>query len=175
VLYGGAGNDTIVVNAGNIAALSTTLGSAGNADQLARVDGGSGIDTLRLDGGGIAFDLGAIGNAGQVGGINMSRISSIERIDLTGSGNNTLKLTMADVVDMAGMNSFNSGNGWTGLGATEARHQLVIDGNAGDQVNSTGWTDTGKSATFNGHTYEIYTQGSYAELLVDQSITRVLA
>jgi hypothetical protein len=175
VLYGGAGNDTIVVNAGNIAALSTTLGGAGNVDQLARVDGGSGIDTLRLDGGGIAFDLGAIGNAGQVGGINMSRISSIERIDLTGSGNNTLKLTMADVVDMAGMNSFNSGNGWTGLGATEARHQLVIDGNAGDQVNSTGWTDTGKSATFNGHTYEIYTQGSYAELLVDQSITRVLA
>jgi hypothetical protein len=175
VLYAGAGNDTIVLNAGNVAALSATYGSGGNVGQLARVDGGAGIDTLKLDGAGIAFDLGAISNAGLAGGINLSRLSSIERIDLTGSGNNSLKLTIADVVDLTGMNSFNSGNGWTGLAATEARHQLVVDGNAGDQVTGTGWTDTGKTASFNGHTYEVYTSGTYAELLVDTSITRVLA
>jgi hypothetical protein len=176
VLYGGAGNDSFVLNAGNIGALSAPLGSAGNIDQLARVDGGTGIDTLKLDGGGIAFDLGAIANAGQVGGINMSRISSIERIDLTGSGNNSLTLTLADVVDMAGMNSFNSGNGWTGLAAIEGRHQVVIDGNAGDKVTigGGGWTDAG-TATWNGHTYEVYKNGSYGEVLVDTSITRVLA
>ncbi len=175
VLYAGAGNDSIVVNASNVAALSANYGSGGNIGQLARIDGGAGIDTLQLEGAGIMLDLSAISNAGLVGGIGMSRISSVERIDLTGSGNNTLKLTIADVVDMAGMNSFNLGNGWTGLAATEGRHQLIIDGNAGDTVNSTGWTDTGKTVTINGHTYEVYTAGLYAELLVDTSITRVLA
>lgn len=175
VLYGGAGNDTIVVNASNVAALSAGFGSGGNVDQLARIDGGSGIDTLQLAGAGIALDLAAIRNVGMAGGLNMSRLTSIERIDLTGNGDNSLKLTMADVVDMAGMNSFNSGNGWTGLAAIEARHQLVIDGNAGDRVNSTGWIDTGKAVTNNGHTYEVYTAGAYTELLIDTAITRVLA
>jgi hypothetical protein len=176
VIYGGAGSDTIVLNAGNLSALSANYGSGGNDTQLARVDGGAGIDTLKLDGAGIAFDLGAIRNVGLVGGINMSRLASIERIDLTGSGNNSLTLTLADVVDMAGMNSFNSGNGWTGLAASEARHQVVVDGNAGDKVTISGggWTDAG-TATYNGHTYEVYKNGTYGELLVDTSITRVLA
>jgi hypothetical protein len=176
VLYAGAGNDTIVVNASNVAALAGSFGAAGNTDQLARIDGGAGIDTLRLDGAGINLDLTAIRNVGIVGGINMSRIASIEKIDLTGSGNNSLTLGLADVVDMAGMNSFNSGNGWTGLGAVEARHQVVVDGNAGDKLTLTGggWLDAG-TATFNGHTYEVYKNGTYGEVLVDTSITRVLA
>jgi hypothetical protein len=176
VLYAGAGNDTIVINAPNVAALAGTFGAAGNTEQLARVDGGAGIDTLRLDGAGINLDLGVIRNVGLVGGINMSRISAIEKIDLTGSGNNSLSLSLADVVDMAGMNSFNSGNGWTGLGAVEGRHQVVVDGNAGDKLTLTGggWTDAG-TATFNGHTYEVYKNGSYGEVLVDTSLTRVLA
>ena len=33
------------------------------------------------------------------------------------------------------LNLFNDGNGWTGLGASVARHQLVVDGNAGDVLN----------------------------------------
>jgi hypothetical protein len=175
VLYAGSGNDSIVLNAGNVTALASPLGSGGNTDRYARVDGGGGIDTIRLDGGGITFDLTAIANQGVAGGFSMSRITSVEKIDLTGSGNNTLKLTLADVVDMAGMNSFNSGNGWSGLATAETRHQLVIDGNAGDTVISSGWTDTGARASFNGHTYEVYTSGSYAQLLIDTSITRVLA
>jgi hypothetical protein len=106
----------------------------------------------------------------------MSRISSIERIDLTGSGNNSLTLALADVVDLGSMNSFNSGNGWTGLAAVEGRHQVVVDGNAGDQltISGAGWTDIG-TATYNGHTYEVYKNGNYGELLVDTSITRVIA
>ena len=80
---GGAGNDSFVLNASNITALSAGI-TGGN---YARIDGGS------------------------------------------GSGNNTLTLSVKDVVDMADMNQFNNGNGWTGLGATVQRHQLVIDGN----------------------------------------------
>jgi hypothetical protein len=53
---------------------------------------------------------------------------------------------------------------------------VVVDGNAGDQVtiSGTGWTDAG-TASYNGHSYEVYKNGSYGELLVDTSITRVLA
>jgi methionine-rich copper-binding protein CopC len=179
VIHAGAGNDTIVLNAGNVAALQATYGSGGNATQLARVDGGGGIDTLKLDGSGINLDLSAIHDVGLVGGINMSRLSSIEKIDLTGSGNNSLKLTMADVVDIAGFNSFNTSNssGWTStvLGAVEGRHQLLIDGDAGDSVaiSGAGWTDAG-TATYNGHTYEVYRNGAYTELLIDTSVTRTL-
>jgi hypothetical protein len=179
VIHAGAGNDTIVLNASNVAALQALYGSGDNTAQLARIDGGGGIDTLRLDGSGINLDLSAIHDAGLVGGINMSRLSSIEKIDLTGSGNDSLKLTMADVVDIAGFNSFNTstGSGWTStvLGAVEGRHQLLIDGDAGDSVtiSGAGWTDAG-TATYNGHTYEVYRNGSYAELLIDTSIARTL-
>jgi hypothetical protein len=80
---------------------------------------------------------------------------------------------------MAGFNSFNTstGSGWTStvLGAVEGRHQLLIDGDAGDSVtiSGAGWTDAG-TATYNGHTYEVYRNGSYAELLIDTSIARTL-
>jgi hypothetical protein len=177
VLLGGAGNDILALNASNVTALQSALGSGGNVDRYARVDGGSGIDTLRLDGAGITFDLTAVANQGIAGGFSMSRLTSIEKIDLTGTGNNTLKLTMADVVDMTGMNNFNSGNGWTGLTAADtAMHQLVVDGNAGDRVQlaGTGWSDTGRTASYNNHTYQIYTSGAYTEVLIDTSVTRTL-
>jgi hypothetical protein len=45
VLNAGTGDDTIIINASNIAALEKT--GAGNR---ARVDGGGGIDTLKLEG-----------------------------------------------------------------------------------------------------------------------------
>ena len=132
VLAGGAGNDSIVVNAGNLAALVAAAGSGGNIGQLARVDGGGGIDKLVLSGAGLTLDLTAIANQGAGTPGVTSRIESVERIDLTGSGNNSLTLGVNDVLDMTGMNLFNDGSGWSGLGATVARHQLVVDGNAGD-------------------------------------------
>ena len=42
----------------------------------------------------------------------MPRIESIERIDLTGSGNNTLTVGIKAVLGMAGMNSLNNFNCW---------------------------------------------------------------
>ena len=182
VLLGGAGADTLVLNASNVASLAAVFGAEGNLAQLARVDGGGGIDTLRLDGAAITLNLLSIANAGGSTPGSASRIESIERIDLTGSGNNTLWLSLADVLDMTGMNSFNNSNGWLdgtynlasggASGVTpEQRHQLVIDGNAGDAVMSSGW-GVSVGTVFNaGRAYAVYNQGLYAQLLVDQTVT----
>ncbi|WP_333874524.1 calcium-binding protein [Methylobacter sp.] len=182
VLYGGAGDDLIVLNADNIAALSANCGAGGNTSQLARVNGGGGLDTLSLDGAGITLNLGAIANQGGGSPSSASRIESIERIDLIGSGNNTLTLGVKDVLDMAGFNNFNNANDWAdgtyNLAAgganginPEQRHQLVIDGNAGDVVNASGWGASVGTVTNNGHTYNVYNQGSYAQVLVDANLT----
>jgi hypothetical protein len=86
---------------------------------------------------------------------------------------------------MAGMNSFNNANGWAdgtynlaavGAGGInpERRHQLVIDGNAGDVVNSSGWGTSVGTVTNGGQIYAVYNQGSYAQLLIDTDITRTV-
>jgi len=179
VLYGGAGDDRLVVNADNVVALSSNTG------QLARIDGGTGLDTLSLDGAAISLNLSAIANQGGSTPGSASRIESIERIDLTGSGNNTLTLSLSDVLDMSGFNNFNNANGWAdgtyNLAAgganginPEQRHQVVIDGNAGDAVTSSGWGASVGTVTNNGHTYDVYNQGNYAQLLIDASITQTV-
>ncbi|MGE0100516.1 MAG: hypothetical protein AB7S86_19420, partial [Hydrogenophaga sp.] len=109
-----------------------------------------------------------------------SRIASIEKINLSGTGNNTLTLSVGDVLDMAGMNQFNTTNGWsnvtgTALGTQVQRHQLVIDGDADDSVTSSGWTDTGGTVSDGVQTYAVYnssTASTLAQLLVDVDINR---
>lgn len=164
VLYGGRGNDLFQLSADNVAklALSVTSGT------LARVDGGSGLDTLALSGAGITLDLTTIKNQ-MIG----SRIESIERIDLSGTGNNILTLAAADVLDMSGMNQFNNGNGWTGAGASVGRHQLVIDGDGGDLVSNvlSGWTAPGTTVTNGSNSYNVYNSTStLAQLLINTTV-----
>ncbi|MFM9967933.1 MAG: beta strand repeat-containing protein [Burkholderiales bacterium] len=174
VIYGGAGDDSIVLDTSNIAALSANFGAGGNTAQLARLDGGSGLDTLKLAGSGIALDLGAIANQGAGTPGSSSRIESIERIDITGSGsgsgNNSLALSLKDVLDIADVNSFNAGNGWTNLGAAVKKHQLVVDGNAGDLLtlsDNASWS-FGGTQTNGGNTYSIFNHNSAAaQVLVD--------
>ncbi|MDP2902113.1 MAG: DUF4347 domain-containing protein [Methylovulum sp.] len=164
VLYGGGGNDRFELSADNIAKLALGVTSS----NLARVDGGSGTDTLALSGAGVTLDLTAVKN--QMSG---SRIESIERIDLTGTGNNTLTLAAADVLDMGAMNQFNNGNGWTNLGASVGRHQLVIDGNGGDLVTNvlSNWTAQGITVTNGGNSYDVYNSTStLAQLLINTNV-----
>lgn len=178
VLYGGSGDDTFVLNASNVAALGAGISGNGN---YARIDGGTGIDTIALAGVGLVFDLTTVANQGAGSG-GRSRIDSVERIDL-GTGSNKLTLTVKDVLDMAGSNSFNNANGWAdgtynlasggANGANpEQRHQLVIDGVAGDVVSSSGWGASVGTVTHNGHTYAVYNTSTLAQLLIDTSITR---
>ncbi len=110
VFYGGASDDLIQV-----------------ADlNFQRVDGGTGNDILSLVGSDLNLSLTNVRN----------RISDIETIDLTGTGNNTLALTPLDVLNLS-----------------DSSNTLKVDGNAGDHVVglSSGWTDGGIQSGF--HTY----------------------
>ena len=151
VIYAGAGNDTIILNADNIAKLE--LGITDN--QLAKIDGGAGTDTIKLDGSGITFDLTKISNVLA----EDSRIESIEKIDLTGTGDNTLKISLADVLD---------------INSTQV---LSIDGNSSDAVNllsADGWIKSATTITEGTNTYSVYTSGA-AELRIDTDVTATVA
>ena len=54
----------------------------------------------------------------------------------------------------------------------EQRYELVIDGDAGDTVNSSGWGASVGTVTNGGVTYDVYNQGTYAQLLIATDITQ---
>jgi hypothetical protein len=145
VLYGGAGNDNFTIDSSMITALQSPMGSGGNLTQLARIDGGSGKDKIILSGSSLTFDLTQVANQAASNIDGGSRIDSIEIIDITGSGDNILKLTALDVLDMGSANLFDA-NG---------RQQLLVMGNAGDKVDladgtgTSGWTKATKVVNFN--------------------------
>ncbi|WP_158283946.1 Ig-like domain-containing protein [Pseudomonas sp. OV226] len=148
---GGEGGSFVFnLNANAVAELS------GDA-MISHLSGSNGArDAIVLNGGNITLDLSLIGqkSAADAGGV--ARLQSIEHIDLTGSGNNTLQLTVQDVLDLSQSN------------------QLVVDGNDKDFVIAQGFTQTGVM-TANGHTYVVYTGSNGAEtaqLLIDTTIDR---
>lgn len=165
VLYGGMGNDVIVVNADNV----TKLSLSGDSQAVERIDGGGGIDTLKLDGAGITLDLSTV---------KAESLRDMEKIDLTGTGNNTLKLNVHDMLEnFTSNNVWNAGNSTTGqMGTTVSRNQLMITGDAGDKVVLTdlaNWTPTvtpTNDITINGHVFRGYNLGA-AQLLIETALT----
>ncbi|CAB5500312.1 beta strand repeat-containing protein, partial [Bathymodiolus thermophilus thioautotrophic gill symbiont] len=147
VFNAGAGNDTIVINADNLAKLSSKVLSN---HLLARVDGGGNTDTLKLAGADLNLDLTQIDNG---------RIQDIEIIDLTGSGNNTLKLNLNDLLDISSSTNF-----------------LKVIGDTGDKVdielsNNAFAKDSTKIE--DGITYDIYNNvnaTATVELWVEQDL-----
>ncbi len=181
VLLGGDGNDVLVVNASNIAALSNgpvARGLRGHM-QLARLDGGGDIDTLRLSAGS-DLNLTQISNSALGASKFVSRISSIEKIDMaTDTNSNTLTLAALDVVDMAGINLYNTGNGWsntsgTALGASVFKHQLQILGTGSDKVDidTHVWTQVDQASVSDGtHQYQVWNHNTVAaQLLIQQNV-----
>jgi hypothetical protein len=164
--------------------LGGVFGSATNPRQLSRIDGGPGIDTLALSGSGVTFDLTSVSNQGSSAPGIFSRLNSIEWINITGSGNNILKLAVKDIRDLTQANLINSSNQasllWTGTAfpASTQRQQLVITGDSGDSLivvdgSSYGGFTKGGQATYNSlDTYDVWNSGiGLVQLIVRQNVT----
>jgi hypothetical protein len=83
--------------------------------------------------------------------------SNVAAVDLTGTGANSLKLNLSDVL---------------GTAATNGVHTLTLTGDANDTVdlNMNEWTNTGTTVAQGEHTYAVYNASSAAaaQLLIDQ-------
>ena len=125
------------------------------------INGGAGVDTLTLTGTGQVLDLAAIAG----------KLESIEIIDITGTGNNTLNLSLGDVLEL----------GESSLFTADETVQMIIKGNAGDVVNLddllADGTDPGNwagqgSVVVEGVTYNVFQHSSLdAQLLVQDGVT----
>jgi len=142
-IIGGLGNDTII-GAGGADVLRGGAGSdvlAISDVTFSSIQGGRGTDTLRFDGAGLNLDLSTQAD---------NKVQSIETINITGSGDNSLTLKLSDVLNIS-----NSTN------------ELSLLGDIGDSVtvSDSSWT-TG--TTFAGFT--TYTSGLGA-LVIDDDIS----
>ncbi|MFG6413489.1 VCBS domain-containing protein [Roseateles sp. DC23W] len=136
ILRGGAGNDTIGISDLN----------------FALIDGGTGVDTLRFVGNGIHLDM--TGYAG-------ASLRSLEKVDLTGDGNNSLTINYIETVYLM-ERQLSSSYGTNVV--------MTVDGNAGDTLTLEGpWAVMGSDATYT--TYAL--DGLYMK--VDTDITRILS
>ena len=151
---GGQGNDTLIGGGG----ADAFQGGAGNDTMVVgstmplNLDGGSGTDTVNLD---------ALGSTIDLSGVNSSRFTAIEKIDLAGSSANMLVLDKQAVLDMAGTN----GNAFDD-------NTLLIKGDAGDRVSLLdGWTPGATLVNPAGETgsFVSYTNGA-ARLLVESEV-----
>ncbi|MBY4693362.1 hypothetical protein K6W21_04550 [Burkholderia latens] len=131
------------------------------------IHGGAGTDTLKLTGAGQVLDLSKLFNVD-----GHDKISSIEIIDITGTGNNTLKLSMGDVLELGHKDLFH----------VDGHTQLMVNGNSGDRVELSnmsgleagGWTKEGTVAV-NGSAYVVYENTALnVELLVQSAVTTQL-
>jgi hypothetical protein len=112
---------------------------------------GAGTDTLKLTGPDQVFDLTD----------PRFDVTGVERIDITSADDRILSL---DALSVAAITD--GANPLTGSAET-----LVVDGDAGDQIDFSGeaWTQSGP-ATINGESYTIYEHSSGVRVAADQDI-----
>jgi hypothetical protein len=162
----GAGTDYLEIYASNVAKLALATGNAS-------FDGGEGVDRLYMFSTGVTVDLTNVNIA--------NNLNNFESIDITGNGNNTVKLDLNAVLNMSDI---------ADNPATTANEgsMLVLNGNAGDTVQLVGginWTTvtTGVSGATLAATYgagyafaaaDTYREMSYngATLFIDEAMTR---
>ncbi|PXW89874.1 FG-GAP repeat protein [Nitrosomonas sp. Nm84] len=123
IFHGGDGDDTTAVPDLN----------------FQQIDGGIGVDTLALTGSDLKLDLADFHDT----------IDGIETIDLTGSGDNALMLTLPDLLSLS-----------------DTTDTFTVNGNGGDSVVglSDGWTDDGIDGN-----YRIFTN-SGTTLRIDRAV-----
>ncbi|MBB4865608.1 hypothetical protein HNP46_004509 [Pseudomonas nitritireducens] len=136
------------------------------AQDNAHIFGGTGLDTLKLTGANQVLDLTTL-----TGDSGAAKISSIEKFDITGTGNNTLKISLNDVLHL----------GETDLFQKDGKVQVLVDGDAGDQVQLANLHDHGSApgtwqasgtTSIGGATYNVYSYSNLdAEVLIKQAVT----
>lgn len=155
--YGSSSDDVMTLSyaAANFLA-STTSGG---------IHGGNGKDTLVLAGANHVMNLNLATSIG--------KLTGVEVIDLTGTGNNTLTLSLKDVLENGQVDLFHGSAGGT--------VQMMIKGNVGDVVNlddllgANGvdlgdWLASG-AQIIGGSSYQVYLHsGLDAELLVEDAV-----
>jgi len=119
VLYGGAGNDLIIVP----------------DVSFFRIDGGTGQDTVHFDLGGVTIDLGLAPE---------NILANIERIDITGTADNTMRMAFRDLRAMS-----------------STSNTLTVEGDVGDSfeidLSGLGFTDNGSVDGFTEYRNGIFT------------------
>ncbi len=114
-----------------------------------RIDGGGNFDTLVVDATDLDMDLWVLAD---------NTISGIEKIDMTGGGNDTLTLGLADV-----------------LAISDETNDLFVDGNTGDVVLMNSIFSTSSQITVGSVTYDQWViAGTDAVLNIDEDITAIV-
>ncbi|MBD9574650.1 hypothetical protein IB260_04935 [Pseudomonas sp. PDM23] len=136
------------------------------AQDSAHIHGSSGLDTLGLIGAGQVLNLTQL-----IGDNDQAKISSVEKFDITGTGNNTLKISLNDVLYLGETDLFRKGG----------KVQVMVDGDAGDKVQLANLHDHGTApgawqavgtTSIGGSTYPVYSYSNPdAEVLIQQAVT----
>ena len=147
--YLAGGNPTINMGTGDdIVRTSSTINTS------ASIDGGDDFDTLQF----VNRDSKAITTT-------ISMISNFEKIDITGTLNNSVTISASDV------EKNHSATATVDASGTSHNNVLIVDGDAGDKVTLSGISTAASSqVTYEGNTYNVYSTGSN-ELWVDSDIT----
>ena len=128
--------------------------TANTLNTRASIDGGDGFDTLQF-----------INNDGKAFSSTLTMISHFEKIDITGTLNNSVTISASDV------DRNHSATATVDASGKSHNNVLIVDGDAGDKVTLTGISKAASSqVTYEGNTYNVYNTGSN-ELWVDSDIT----